>query len=214
MPRRRKAFFHEPDERYWVGAGFTRSERYLVIDVGSSITTEEYLVPASDLRQEPRSIWPRREGVEYSATHAVVDGDDVLYIVHNDGALDFELVRSRPMIRPACAPSSPRTSRDATAGCLGLPRLGGRRIEARPRAPRHPVVRHRRDPRARLRRRALRRRRGRNPEWRPWSCGRRLRLVPHPGYVHDYVVEIKSSAAQASAGAGRVLPRRRSGASK
>ena len=55
--------FHEPDDRYWVGAGFTRSERYLVIDVGSSITTEEYLVPASGLRQEPRSIWPRREGV-------------------------------------------------------------------------------------------------------------------------------------------------------
>lgn len=96
--------FHEPDERYWVGAGFTRSERYLVIDVGSSITTEEYLVPASDLRREPRSIWPRREGVEYSATHAVVDGEDVLYIVHNDGALDFELVRVA-----ADDPTGPRT---------------------------------------------------------------------------------------------------------
>ncbi len=85
--------FHEPDERYWVGAGFTRSERYLMIEVGSSITSEEFLVPADDLRAEPRSVWPRREGVEYSATHAVVDGEDVLYILHNDGALDFELVR-------------------------------------------------------------------------------------------------------------------------
>lgn len=85
--------FHEPDERYWVGAGFTRSRRYLVIEVGSSITSEEYLVDADDLRAEPRSIWPRRDGVEYSATHAVVDGADVLYILHNDGALDFELVR-------------------------------------------------------------------------------------------------------------------------
>ena len=96
--------FHEPDERYWVGAGFTRSEHYLVIDVGSSITTEEYLVPASDLRTPPRSIWPRREGVEYSATHAVVGGEDVLYIVHNDGALDFELVRVA-----ADDPTGPRT---------------------------------------------------------------------------------------------------------
>ncbi|APZ34885.1 oligopeptidase B [Microbacterium aurum] len=85
--------FHEPDDRFWVGAGFTRSEKYLVIEVGSSITTEEYLVPASDLRAEPRSIWPRREGVEYSATHAVVGGEDVLYVLHNEGALDFELVR-------------------------------------------------------------------------------------------------------------------------
>lgn len=96
--------FHEPDERYWVGAGFTRNEHYLVIDVGSSITTEEYLVPASDLRTPPRSIWPRREGVEYSATHAVVGGEDVLYIVHNDGALDFELVRVA-----ADDPTGPRT---------------------------------------------------------------------------------------------------------
>lgn len=85
--------FHEPDERYWVGAGFTRSERFLMIEVGSSITSEEFLVPADDLRAEPRSVWPRREGVEYSATHAVVDGADVLYVLHNDGALDFELVR-------------------------------------------------------------------------------------------------------------------------
>jgi oligopeptidase B len=85
--------FHEPDERYWVGADFTRSDRYLVIGVGSSITSEEFLVPADDLRAAPRVIWPRREGVEYSAEHAVVDGEDVLYVLHNADALDFELVR-------------------------------------------------------------------------------------------------------------------------
>ena len=87
--------FHEPDERFWVGAGFTRSEKYLVIEVGSSITSEELLVPTDDLRATPVAIWPRREGIEYSATHAIVDGEDVLYILHNDGALDFELVRVR-----------------------------------------------------------------------------------------------------------------------
>jgi oligopeptidase B len=85
--------FHEPDEKYWVGAGFTRSDRFLVIGLGSSITSEEWLVPADDLRAEPRVVWPRREGVEYDSEHAVVDGEDVLFILHNDGALDFELVR-------------------------------------------------------------------------------------------------------------------------
>lgn len=85
--------FHEADDRYWVGAGFTRSDRYLVIGLGSSITSEEWLVPADDLRAEPRVVWPRREGVEYDSSHAVVDGEDVLYILHNDDALDFELVR-------------------------------------------------------------------------------------------------------------------------
>ncbi len=85
--------FHEPDERYWVGAGFTRSDRYLVIGVGSSITSEEWLVDAADLRSEPQVVWPRTEGIEYDSEHAVVDGEDVLFILHNDGALDFELVR-------------------------------------------------------------------------------------------------------------------------
>ncbi|MEN2737912.1 S9 family peptidase [Microbacterium sp. X-17] len=85
--------FHEPDERYWVDAGFTRSERYLMIGVGSSITSEEWLVDATDLRSEPRVVWPRNEGVEYDSSHAVVDGEDVLYILHNQDALDFELVR-------------------------------------------------------------------------------------------------------------------------
>ncbi|BDV30217.1 S9 family peptidase [Microbacterium terricola] len=85
--------FHEPDERYWVGADFTRSDRFLVIGMGSSITTEEWLVDADDLRSAPRVVWPRQEGVEYSVSHAVIDGEDVLFVLHNDDALDFELVR-------------------------------------------------------------------------------------------------------------------------
>ncbi len=85
--------FHEPDDRYWVGADFTRSDRFLMIEMGSSITSEEWILDADDLRGEPRVVWPRREGIEYSSSHAVVDGEDVLYILHNDGALDFELVR-------------------------------------------------------------------------------------------------------------------------
>lgn len=88
-----RTLFHEPDERFWVGAGFTRSDRYLVIELGSSITSEEWLLDADDLGGQPRVVWPRREGVEYSSSHAVVAGRDVLYIVHNDGAQDFELVR-------------------------------------------------------------------------------------------------------------------------
>jgi oligopeptidase B len=85
--------FHEPDEKFWLGAGITRSRKYLVIGVGSSITSEEYLVDlAGPLTAEPRMIWPRTEGVEYSVEHAIVDGEDRLLILHNDDALDFELV--------------------------------------------------------------------------------------------------------------------------
>ncbi|HEX5856755.1 MAG TPA: S9 family peptidase [Microbacterium sp.] len=85
--------FHEPDEKYWLGAGITRSDKFLVISVGSSITSEARILDTADLTAEPRLVWPRTEGVEYSVDHAVVDGEDVLLIVHNDGALDFELVQ-------------------------------------------------------------------------------------------------------------------------
>jgi oligopeptidase B len=85
--------FHEPDERYWLGSGITRSDKYLVISVGSSITSEARILDTADLTAEPRLVWPRTEGVEYSVDHAVVDGEDVLLIVHNADALDFELVQ-------------------------------------------------------------------------------------------------------------------------
>ncbi len=84
--------FREDDERFWLGAGFTRSDRYLVIGVGSSITSEAWILPADDLTASPRVVWPRTEGVEYSIDHAIVDGADTLLILHNDNALDFELV--------------------------------------------------------------------------------------------------------------------------
>ena len=85
--------FHEPDERFWLGAGFTRSERFLMISMGSSVTSEVRLLDADALDAEPRVVWPRVEGVEYGVEHAVVDGRDVLLILHNDDALDFELVQ-------------------------------------------------------------------------------------------------------------------------
>ncbi len=96
--------FHETDERFWLGAGITRSRRYLVIAVGSSVTSEERLVDLSGpITAEPQLVWPRSEGVEYSLEHAVVDGEDRLFILHNDGALDFELVSV-----PASAPQGER----------------------------------------------------------------------------------------------------------
>lgn len=88
--------FHEPDERFWLGAGITHSRRYLAIGVGSSVTSEEYLVDLQgDITAAPQLVWPRTEGVEYSLEHAIVDGEDRLYILHNQDALDFELVSVR-----------------------------------------------------------------------------------------------------------------------
>ncbi|WP_069165691.1 S9 family peptidase [Nocardia altamirensis] len=76
--------FHEPDERYWVSITSTRSEKYLMIWVGSKITTEGWVLESDNPEGEFRVILPRREGVEYSAEHAVVAGEDRFLILHND----------------------------------------------------------------------------------------------------------------------------------
>lgn len=91
--------FHEPDERFWVGAGFTRSRALLMIDAGSSVTSETRIIPADALSTEARVVWPRTDGVEYSVEHRVVDGEDRLLILHNRQAPDFELVEV-PLAEP------------------------------------------------------------------------------------------------------------------
>ncbi|QTX05953.1 S9 family peptidase [Agromyces archimandritae] len=86
--------FHEPDEHFWLGAGLTRSRRYLLIEAGSSITSETRILDAADPTGQFRVVWPREEGVEYDVEHLVTaDGHDRLLIVHNGGgAVNFELV--------------------------------------------------------------------------------------------------------------------------
>ncbi|WP_038170334.1 S9 family peptidase [Tomitella biformata] len=88
------AIFTEPDERYWVGIGATRSRKYLVIEVGSKVTSESRVLDAADPTGEFTVVLPRREGVEYSLEHAVVAGEDRFLILHNDGAENFELVEA------------------------------------------------------------------------------------------------------------------------
>jgi oligopeptidase B len=83
---------HEPDERYWLGVGLTRSRRYILIEAGSNVTSETRLLDGDDPTGEPRIVWPRKEGVEYDVEHVVAGGKDRLLIVHNDGAVNFELV--------------------------------------------------------------------------------------------------------------------------
>ncbi|APE37969.1 oligopeptidase B [Nocardia mangyaensis] len=78
------AVFHEPDERYWVSVGATRSEKYLMIWLGSKITTEGWVLESDNPEGAFRVLLPRREGVEYSAEHAVIGGEDRFLILHND----------------------------------------------------------------------------------------------------------------------------------
>jgi oligopeptidase B len=93
--------YEEPDEKFRVGVGLTRSERYLCISVASSVTSEVWLLDATQPEGEFAVVTPRRQGVEYEVEHQVgADGTDRLLILHNDHAENFELAAA-PLSDPA-----------------------------------------------------------------------------------------------------------------
>ena len=96
--------FHEPDERFWVAVGRTRSDAYVIIGASSAITSEVRFADAGDPQAVFTTVLPRRDGVEYSVEHAVVEGRDRFLILHNDGAVNFTLVEA-----PVDDPASQRT---------------------------------------------------------------------------------------------------------
>ena len=79
--------FEEQDERFWVGVDLTRSEKFIVIDAHSKVTSEVRVIPADTPSADPVLIAERRQGVEYSIEH---HGHRFL-ILHNLGAEDFAL---------------------------------------------------------------------------------------------------------------------------
>ncbi|MBO3750445.1 S9 family peptidase [Streptosporangiaceae bacterium NEAU-GS5] len=79
--------YQEDDERFWVGVGLTRSERYLVLSASSKITSEMRILDAATPDGEFQVVRPRATGVEYGLDHA---GDRFL-ILHNENAENFEI---------------------------------------------------------------------------------------------------------------------------
>lgn len=96
--------YHESDERFWLGVGMTRSDAYIVIAAGSSITSEFRYADATDPHAQFTVVLPRRDGVEYSVEHAVIGGQDRFLILHNDGAVNFTLTEA-----PVSDPTQQRT---------------------------------------------------------------------------------------------------------
>ena len=85
--------YREDDERFALIVRATRSGRYVLIETESRNTTETLVVPADAPDTPPAVLEPRTPGTEYRADHA--DGPDggEFYLVTNDGAEEFRLVR-------------------------------------------------------------------------------------------------------------------------
>ena len=90
--------FHEDDERFWVGIGATRSERFVVVGSESKTTSEYWVIDADEATSAPRVIEPRREGVEYRINHQ----HDRFLILTNLDAVDFRLMEA-PLETPGAA---------------------------------------------------------------------------------------------------------------
>jgi oligopeptidase B len=75
----------EPDERFWVGVGLTRSERYIMIDLHSKVTSECWFIPADRPDAAPTLVRERKQDVEYEVDHQIVHGGpDRFLVLHND----------------------------------------------------------------------------------------------------------------------------------
>src|SRR6185312_15375574 len=82
--------FTEDDERFEVFVRASRSGAVIFIECESRDTTETWTIAASQPRSSPMIVQPRRRGTEYRADH----GDGDLYIVTNDDATEFRLVKA------------------------------------------------------------------------------------------------------------------------
>ncbi|MBZ5733706.1 S9 family peptidase [Nocardioides sp. TRM66260-LWL] len=82
---------HEPDGRFFVGVGRTRSDRFLVAVSGSKTTSEYRYLDADRPENGWRVFAERVEGLEYSLDHAVLAGEDVFLVTHNATGPDFEI---------------------------------------------------------------------------------------------------------------------------
>jgi oligopeptidase B len=80
--------YEEKDERFGVGAGRTRSRKYILLESGSHTTSEVRYLDAATPSGEWKLIAPREQDLEYDAEHI----GDQFYIRTNDKGRNFRLV--------------------------------------------------------------------------------------------------------------------------
>ncbi len=93
-----KVIYTEQDEKFWLDIGKTKDEKYLLINLGSKITSEVRFLDAAKPAGEFKLIEKRKTGREYSVEHRA----GFFYIVTNDKALNFRLLKT-PVESPGYA---------------------------------------------------------------------------------------------------------------
>ncbi len=90
--------YEEEDERFYIGVGRTKDDRYVLLGMDSKVTSEYRALSADDPEGEFVVVEPRRQGVEYSVDHdrgnPAAGRASRFLIVTNDGAEDFRLMEA------------------------------------------------------------------------------------------------------------------------
>ena len=82
--------FTEPDDAFFLGAGKTRSQQYLVMALHAKESSECWVLPADDPTGEWRLIARRRAGIEYDLEHH----SDRFFFITNDEGPDFRVAQA------------------------------------------------------------------------------------------------------------------------
>ncbi len=80
--------YEETDERFNIGAGRTRDDKYLILESASHTTSEAQFLPADTPDGQFRLIMPRRDNIEYYVDHR----NGLFFIRANDTGRNFRLV--------------------------------------------------------------------------------------------------------------------------
>jgi oligopeptidase B len=88
----------EPDDRFYLGVGRTKDDRFILMGMDSKTTSEAWALDADDPLGEFAVIEPRRQGIEYHVDHDRGDPgagrESRFLIVTNEDAEDFRLMEA------------------------------------------------------------------------------------------------------------------------
>jgi oligopeptidase B len=93
--------FQEDDERFFIGVGNSKTEDFIVISIGSSLTSEMHFLDADTPLAEFTVIEPRVQGIEYHVSHHR-GTENTFYILTNENAPNFTLMKT-PVTAPGRA---------------------------------------------------------------------------------------------------------------
>src|SRR3990167_4029108 len=82
--------YEEKEANFFLAVEKTRSEKYIIMTLGSKVTSEEWIIPADHPDSAPRLFFPRMQDIEYFIDHR---GDE-FFVYTNDGAKNFRVMKT------------------------------------------------------------------------------------------------------------------------